>query len=118
MPGRVEDLTASFNTMGASFNTDTRMYSLDIDIDWSEPTYPNGVIERYTVSVYETSNSSAVVYSSDSVLVPGVTEPVNVLPYTNYTVRVSASTSAGEGPHSTVIIESPEAGIFHQCILP
>ena len=121
MPGRVEDLTASFNAMGASFNTSTRMHSLDIDIYWSEPTYPNGVIDHYTVSVYETGNSSAVVYRSDSVLVSGVTEPVHVLPYTNYTVRVFASTSAGEGPHSTIVIESPEAGTyfsFHQCMLP
>ena len=56
-------------------------------------------------------NSSDVVYSNDGVTDLAVTESVMVLPYTNYTVTVAASTSAGQGGESTIIILSPETSI-------
>ena len=61
------------------------------------------------MAVAET-DSSDVVYSNDAVTDLAVTESVMVLPYTNYTVTVAASTSAGQGDNATVIILSPEAG--------
>ena len=36
-----------------------------------------------------------------------------VLPYTNYTVSVAASTSAGQGRSVSIIETSPEAGTLH-----
>ena len=86
------------------------MYTLDVIIVWNSPVYPNGDIISYEVIVSHTENSSIVVYINDSLLVRNVTESVMVLPYTNYTVTVAASTSAGQGDNATVIILSPEAG--------
>ena len=86
------------------------MHTVNIDISWEEPTYPNGIIQSYQVAVAATLSGFAV-YSNDAVTDLAVTESVMVLPFTNYTVTVAASTSAGQGDESTVIILSPEAGI-------
>ena len=90
------------------------MYTLIIDITWDEPSYPNGVITSYNVTIYQTDNSSDVVYSNDSMTDLAVTESVMILPYTNYTVTVAASTSAGQGDEVAITILSPEAGIYTQ----
>ena len=111
VPGKVENLEASFNLTGADFNSETRMYSLNVDVEWNEPTFTNGVIDKYSVTIYRTENTSDVVYSNASLVVSSVTELVSVLPYTNYTVSVAASTPAGQGDKVYEIILSPEAGI-------
>ena len=64
------------------------------------------------MTVYQTANSSDVVYSNDSITDLNVTESVMVLPFTDYTVSVSASTSAGQGDEATFSVESPQAGTF------
>ena len=111
MPDVVQNLNASFDEAEAVFNSTSRMYTLDIDIVWSEPMYPNGIITGYTVTVSETDSPADVVYGDANVAVPNViVESVMVLPFTNYTVSVGASTSAGQGEESAVTIESPEAG--------
>ena len=70
----------------------------------------NGVITSYSVTVYETNDLSDIVYSNDTLIAPNVTASVMVLAFTNYTVSVAASTSAGQGDDATVTVESPEAG--------
>ena len=107
-PGQVGGLQALFDISGSAIS---RMYTLNINISWSEPIYPNGVITAYSVTVYQTDNSSDVVYCNDAVTGLAVTELVMVLPFTNYTVSVAASTSAGQGVETTIIIPSTEAGI-------
>ena len=72
--------------------------------------YPNGVIQTYNVTVFETANTSNMVYSDDMLTAPNVMTSVMVLPFTDYTVSVAASTSAGQGEESTVTLTSPEAG--------
>ena len=109
-PSQVENSDAMFVISGSTFNPTDRMYTLDINIEWIEPINPNGVITAYSVTVYQTDNSSDVVYSNDTVTDLAVTESVMVLPFTNYTVTVAASTSAGQGDETTIIILSPEAG--------
>ena len=109
-PDQVANLIASFDSNGTIYNTANRMYTLDVNIVWNSPVYPNGDIISYEVIVSQTENSSNVLYSNDSLLVLNVTESVMVLPFTNYTVSVAASTSAGQGDNATVIILSPEAG--------
>ena len=99
---------------GSEFNNSTRMYTLEIDIVWYQPSYPNGVIMFYEVNVTQTDDSGIVVYSNSSLPVPNVTESVMVLPFTNYTVTVAASTSAGQGEAHSITIESPEAGENHR----
>ena len=93
------------------------MYTIDINITWDEPIYPNGVITAYNVTVYQTANSSDVVYRDGSITNLTVTESVMVLPFTDYTVSVSASTSAGQGDETTVTVESPQAGMHAYMLL-
>ena len=65
----------------------------------------------YEVTVTQT-DTTTVVFSDDSITETTVMQTVSVLPYTNYTVSVAASTSAGQGPEESVIKRSPEAGIL------
>ena len=109
-PGPVNDLNAFF-TAPTMFNPITCMLTVDINISWNVPTFPNGIITNYDVIVVE-MDTDIVVYSNDNVLDSIVTESVMVLPFTNYTVTVAASTSAGQGDETTIIILSPEAGIY------
>ena len=92
------------------FDPDTRMYTLDMDITWDEPTNPNGVITSYEVTVHQTDNPSVTVYTNTAQTVTSLTPSVMVLPFTNYTVTVAASTSAGQGERVSITIESPQAG--------
>ena len=78
---------------------------------WNVPMFSNGIITGYNVTVYQTDDPGDVVYSNNGITDLNVTaESVMVLPYTDYTVSVSASTSAGQGDETTTIITSPEAG--------
>ena len=86
------------------------MYTLDMDISWDEPTYPNGDITSYEVTVSRTDDSNDIVYNDDILAGTSVTPSVMVLPFTNYTVTVAASTSAGQGEGVNITIESPQAG--------
>ena len=107
-PGPVGNLEASFNT-DLDFNRITRIITLDMGITWDEPTNKNGIIRSYEVTVHQTDNSSVIVYTNTT-LVTSVTPSVMVLPFTNYTVTVAASTSAGQGESSSVTELSPQAG--------
>ena len=115
-PGPVQDLTASFDE-DLSFNPDTRIHTVEISISWSPPTQPNGEITGYNVTVYRTDNTSDIVYNNTMVTDTTVSPQVMVFPFTDYTVSVSASTSAGEGEATEITIESPEAG-KHFFLLP
>ena len=86
------------------------MYYLVLNISWEEPVEPNGVTTSHEVTVAQTDNSSAIVYTDDSLTVTSVTQSVMVLPFTNYTVTVTASSSAGQGEEVMTRFESPEAG--------
>ena len=108
-PGQVEDLQLNFDPNGDPFNSITRMYTLDMIITWREPINPNGVITSYEVTVTQTNDVSDIIYS-DRVTVNSVTQSVMVLPFTDYTVTVTASTSAGQGDPESVAELSPEAG--------
>ena len=111
VPEKVQNLDANFVSAVSEFNTTTQQWTIDISITWSAPLFPNGVITSYNVTVYRTDNTSDVEYSNASITVPNVTVSVTVPAYTNYTVSVAASTSVGQGPEESVIIQSPEAGI-------
>ena len=109
-PGQVGNLNASFTASGGMFDSISQMYTLNIDITWDEPMFPNGIITSYEVNVIRTDDPNDVVYSNDSITDSAVTESVMVLPFTNYTVTVAASTSAGQGEAFSITIESPQAG--------
>ena len=107
-PTKVQNLTASFGS-STIYDTDTRMHSLILTVSWSTPQYTNGEILYYEVILTQTADSSNVVYSMN-VTELEVMQAVSVLPYTDYTVSVAASTSAGQGEKNTDIILSPQAG--------
>ena len=86
------------------------MYLLVLNISWEERVELNRVITSYEVTVAQTDNSNAIIYTNDSLTVTSVTQSVMVLPFTNYTVTVRASTSAGQGEKVITSFESPEAG--------
>ena len=106
----VNGLTASFSEQ-TTFNSTTRVLTVDIDISWSLPTFQNGIVTFYEVTVIE-EGTNTLVYSNNSITDLTVTESVMVLPFTDYTVSVSASTSAGQGDEATITVESPQAGTF------
>ena len=108
-PEKVENVQLTFSSEG-SFDSSSRMYTLDMTISWDEPVNQNGVITSYEVAVAQTDNPSNIVYADDSLTVTSVIQSVMVLPFTNYTVTVTASTSAGEGDPESVVELSPEAG--------
>ena len=116
-PGPVVTLRAIFNTSELDFNSTTRMYTLDMIITWDEPDNPNGVITSYEVTVQQTDNPSVTVYTNATLTVTSVTPSVMVLPFTNYTVTVAASTSEGQGENTRITVESPEAGREHCSLL-
>ena len=93
------------------YDPTTQILTADITITWTQPMYPNGVIQTYSVTVFETANPSNMVYNDSTLIDPNVMTSVMVLPFTNYTVSVAASTSAGQGEEDTVTVESPEAGM-------
>ena len=110
-PGAVGNLNAFFVTNATEqFNSTTNLWTNEIDITWEEPLYPNGVITTYNVTVYQTDNSSDIVYSNSTLTAPNVIAPVVVPANTDYTVTVRVSTSAGQGEESSITITSPEAG--------
>ena len=108
-PSRVENLAAMFVYSPMDFGN--RVWDIDIDISWSQPLYPNGEITSYNVTVYRTDDSTDVVYSNDTLTATSVTPSVMVPAFTNYTVTVAASTSAGQGEAVSLTIQSPEAGM-------
>ena len=68
----------------------------------------NGVIISYSVKIVE-------VASDQTVITENVTERTftqqNLSAYTNYSVKIRASTSVGTGPPSSTIIRTDQAGI-------
>ena len=100
----------------STFNRSTLELSVDVSISWSPPSQPNGVITDYSVTVYRSDNISDIVYRNTMATDTVVTASVEVSPFTNYTVSVSASTAAGEGESEEVTITSPQAG-RGMCIL-
>lgn len=68
--------------------------STSVRVRWSPPFFSNGVITGYTV-YYSLSTTTANVTVGGGVM----SHDLNGLPpHTNFTIRVSASTSEGEGP--------------------
>ena len=109
-PGPVLSLESTFSVTERMYEPSTRTYTIDLTITWGEPLYPNGEITSYEVNVTKADDSSVEVYRNDSLEAPNVTVSVMVLAFTNYTVTVAASTSAGQGEGVTDIVLSPEAG--------
>ena len=79
-----------------------------VEIEWSPPTTPNGIIVNYTVySAVYSNNIAIMAWSFTWYLYEGLS------PYEQVNISVSASTKIGEGPRSIeVSIRTPESGEY------
>ncbi len=92
-----------------SYNATSGFYEGILNISWSEPLFPNGVITGYSYTVKRPTPDTDTVYSAN-ITDTDVMVDASLLPASTYTVTVTASTSAGPGDDSsmaTVIV--PEA---------
>ena len=80
--------------------------SQSINVTWSAPTTPNGVITEYQLQCSGDNKklTSAVMGS------PTTTTLSGLLPYTNYSCSITAHTSAGGGPAATISVTTLQDG--------
>ena len=92
------------------FNSESRMYDLNVTISWEAPLEPRGRILACSYRLVETDNTNNVIIEDTNTFLLSVVESVTVSPFTNYTATVAAFTSAGRGDSAVEISLSPEAG--------
>ena len=51
VPGPVTSLTAVFGSTSGNFDTTTQAYNINLTISFSPPTFLNGILDNYNVSV-------------------------------------------------------------------
>ena len=79
-----------------------------MSVGWSPPRVPNGIITRYTIYVGFEDGSVDVFYVNGVSTLYNIT---NLQPYQIISVEISASTSIGEGPRSSIIeVQTAQAG--------
>ena len=105
----MQNLTVSFLSESATYNSSTVTYYLPVSISWQPPQYPNGQITTYRYRLVETNENETIAIDANTTDT-SVQQNVTVSPFTNYTVTVVAFTSAGSGESVMEIALSPEAG--------
>ena len=92
----------------------TSVSSTEISVTWGPPEIPRGIIRAYHVLYYPTTNSTAYLNNSITLIVdpPETSQSViNLTAYTDYTFLVFAVTIM-EGPAVLVTATTFEAGIY------
>ena len=118
-PGPVHDLTVSFLSGSATYNSSTRIYNLPVRISWQPPQYHNGIIVMYNYSLVETNGAGRVVIAGNTIDTElSVEQYLTVTSFTSYTATVVAFTRAGMGDSVMEVVLSPEAGKFILCMYP
>ena len=80
----------------------------NVSMEWSPPRVPNGIITRYTIYVGFEDGSVDVFYVNGVSTLYNIT---NLRPYQIIGVEISASTSVGEGPRSSIMeVQTAQAG--------
>ncbi len=110
VPGPVQGLKLAFVEDTEEYSESTNTYFLETTITWDLPATPNGVITGYQYSFRGTNDTGADMFSGNT-SETSITVNTTVVPYTNYTVMVQASTSAGFGDEAIDSAFSPEAGM-------
>ncbi|CAL1294957.1 unnamed protein product [Larinioides sclopetarius] len=83
--------------------------NISIMLKWKQPVAPNGPISGYTVSWKTThGGDSPQVVAVQPILQHNI---IGLLPYKNYSIQVSAKTSAGSGPWSDTLVASTKIGV-------
>ena len=108
-PSEVRSLTANYDiSVPSSYDQISGFYEGTLEISWTEPEFPNGVITEYTYTVEGPSPSSAVVYTGNTTIT-SVQIDAQLIPVGIYVVMVTAATIGGPGMPSDFIISVPEA---------
>ena len=83
-----------------------------IEVTWSPPTNPNGLVTSYTLRVYDVTNSNTNSKVADiSVTNNNFTKIVSgLIPATNYGVTIDAMTSAGGVESAPLKVKTLGAG--------
>ena len=81
--------------------------STSVSIMWIPPTIPNGDIIVYTITI-NPSTSEQPFMTNGSMMSLRI---YGLIPYNNYSISISANTSAGEGPTIHQQFRTPEAGM-------
>ena len=85
----------------------------NIFLTWTPPTVPNGVIQSYKIRftpVNHPGEANQTVLGGDR----RMWELGGLRPFTNYSVQLSANTSAGESPSDVTVIRTNESGRLSQ----
>eukprot|EP00062_Callorhinchus_milii_P019146 gi/632973490/ref/XP_007903180.1/ PREDICTED: phosphatidylinositol phosphatase PTPRQ [Callorhinchus milii] len=122
VPGKVSHLTA------------TEVEAESVTLEWRKPRQPNGVITRYRINVLLTKSQTSVqniILTENLQEIDTSPEPVNtgsesslqvidltseqlsyvvrqLIPYTDYIIRVSAFTIVGEGPPTNISLKTQQ----------
>ena len=110
-PSPVQNLTVTFLSESATYNSMTRTYDITVNISWQPPEYPNGETVMYNYRLVETNGPIILDMNTTQLFIQ---RSVMVAPFTNYTVTVVAYTSAGSGDSVMEVALSPEAGNVEQ----
>ena len=109
-PGQVRNIRIAYEER-LHFNSTSQMYTVSAVILWEEPTEPNGIITFYELTITQTNKSGDILFRESLVTTTYILgQSMMIRPFTNYTVTVKASTSAGQGDGRSITVVSPEAG--------
>ena len=92
------DAPSIISVMATSFSS--------IMLTWQPPRIPNGAITDYTITTLPSAPSQPISLSGSR----RSYEIQGLMAFTNYTISLSASTSAGEGPMNTTQEQTLEDG--------
>ena len=92
------DAPSIISVMATSFSS--------IRLTWQPPRIPNGAITDYTITTLPSAPSQPISLNGSQMSY----EIQGLMAFTNYTISLSASTSAGEGPANTTQERTLEDG--------
>ena len=81
-----------------------------INVVWQPPTYPNGILTSYTLTITLIFTGSSLTYNYPSNTTDALID--NLSPFTQYTVSVTATNSIGSITSDTSNITTGEIGTF------
>ena len=88
-----------------------KLSAKSIDVTWSVPTNPNGLVTTYTLRVYHVTGTKQTKVADIDVTRDNFSKTVHALiPATRYDVKINATTSAGDVESAPLSITTLAAG--------
>ena len=93
------------------FNADNQTISITVNISWTPPQDPNGVLSNYTVEIRESDTNKSLILAenidSETVFIQW---NIFARPFASHIVIVTARTEGGRTSNTSSPVLSPEAG--------